>query len=252
MSLDLDRYTLAQNEKLRKQKEEEKNKPLTDEDVVDDDKEDKNDRRLPKGSDVSEVDDSNASVEFEPGGGMTTSQELKKEKEIEPAPRERPKSKQKETVRTKQSTSRSETAQIRDFPRDLLDIARSEFPQATTQTDALAAYVAVKSGEPVNNLSESVRELVKNYEGDQTLLDVETRMKNLETQVKIMSGVMQELELGVGFIIYDRLGFRTGNPANPRSVDLLEGDMMDLITRLREQTVQSKQQERLRTGRTIR
>lgn len=246
MSLDIDRYTLAQNRKRKK----EESTAITDKDITestvtkpDEVTKEEPRRRLPYVNDDVASTDSSVDVDYEMGGSTTVSTKDITPVDVEPAPRKKP------TPRAQ--PGRSETAQIRDFPRELLDIARSEFPQATTQTDALAAYVCVKSGSPVNNLSDSVKQLVSEYTGDQTLVNIEDRMNALELQMRSIGSFTQAIELGVSFIIYDRLGFRLDNPTNIANIDMLEGEMADLITRLRSQAKKARVQENIKRGRQI-
>lgn len=266
MGLDLDRYTLAQNrarqevlqsEESMVKKSDEAPEAVTG-DIIDEEKSFL--RRMPVGVNGEDKNDSVVAVEFELDGSITSSQSVQTEDVLDVAPRVKPevisikpKPVLASVISAEPKIKKSvNTAQIRDFPRELLNVARSEFPEATTQTDALAAYVAVKSGLPVDDISDDVRDLIGKYEGDQTLQDIEKHMRSIEAQVRSMSNMVQELELGLAFIIYDRLGFRLNNPSSPRDVDLLEGEMLVLVARLKEQTKKAKRQENVRLGRPMR
>ena len=144
------------------------------------------------------------------------------------------------------------TSQIRDFPRVLLAIARAEFPDASNNTDALAAYVLAKSGRANLDVPESVAELVKNWEGDKTLENMERRLSALTTQNAVLLGLMQEMELIMTFIAFDRLGYRQSVASDIRNVDFLENGVTDLLERLREQTKALRKQEAIKNGRPIR
>lgn len=144
------------------------------------------------------------------------------------------------------------TAQIRDFPRSLLAIARAEFPDATNNTDALAAYLLAKSGRSNLDVPESVSELVKNWEGDKTLENMEKRMNALSGQMAIVMAMLQEMELLTTFIAFDRLGYRQDVATDVRSVDFLESGVTDLMARLREQTKLLRKQDAIKNGRPIR
>lgn len=144
------------------------------------------------------------------------------------------------------------TSQIRDFPKVLLSIARAEFPEASNNTDALGAYVLAKSGRANLDVPESVAELVKNWEGDKTLENMERRLSALTTQNAVLLGLMQEMELVMTFIAFDRLGYRQAVASDIRNVDFLENGVADLIERLREQTKTFRKQEAVKNGRPIR
>lgn len=143
-------------------------------------------------------------------------------------------------------------AQIRDFPRSLLTIARAEFPNASNNTDALAAYVLAKSGRANLDVPDEVAELVKDWEGDKTLENMEKRISALTTQNAVLLSMMQEMQLMMTFIAFDRLGYRQNVSADIRSVDFLENGVTDLLERLREQTKQLRKQEAIKNGRPIR
>lgn len=153
---------------------------------------------------------------------------------------------------SEQSRVRSSTAFVKDFPRSMLLIAQSEFPEAMNQTDALAAYVAVKSG-IAEGLSPEAMLLVKNWKGDNTIESVDDRLKYLERQVSAISLGLQDLQLGIGYLTFDYLGYRRESaPKDVRSVNFLENGVSDLIKRMQEQSKQLRIQTNLKDGRPIR
>ena len=58
---------------------------------------------------------------------------------------------------TQTKKTRSDTVQIPAFPRELIAAVRKEFPMATNNTDALSAYVYVKTGRTRRNQGISER-----------------------------------------------------------------------------------------------
>lgn len=164
-------------------------------------------------------------------------------------PEEKKSTKKSKSDADKQQTG---TAQIRDFPRSLLVLARAEFPNASNNTDALAAYVLAKSGRSNLDVPESVAELVKDWNGDKTLENMERRISALTNQVVVLLGLMQEMELLTTFIAFDRLGYRQEVASDIRNVDFLENGVTDLMTRLREQNRALRKQEAIKNGRPIR
>ena len=142
----------------------------------------------------------------------------------------------------------SENVFVRDFPRDVAAFVRSEFPNATNNADALAAYVYIKSGKACA-VPDSVKELAESWNGDKSLQNMDDRMTVIERQMRAFSVVLQELELGVSYMMFDRLGFRKDNPKDTRSVALLEDGVAEMMTRLREQTMQYRKQENIKAGR---
>lgn len=178
-------------------------------------------------------------------GGGTTSQ-TKEETVATPK-----KKSEKKATTTRSRRIRSETAQIREFPRELLNLVRGEFPKSTNNQDALAAFVYVKLGKDCD-VPDSVKELARSWEGDKTIENMEKRLHNLERQTAVLAAILQEVELGLSYMLFDRFGFRKDNPKDSRSADLLEPGVTDMIFRLREQTKQYRQQESIKNGRPIR
>jgi hypothetical protein len=142
----------------------------------------------------------------------------------------------------------SETASIRDFPTNLLAIAKAEFPTASNQTDALAAYIYVKSGKNVT-ISSKLRELVDSWDGDNTVANIEKRMSSLEKQVREIAKTLDTLNLLLAYIAFDRLGYRNENAASPRDVNLLESGVEDLMKRADEQADTKRKHDAVQEGR---
>ena len=176
-------------------------------------------------------------------------------------PVRRPKSKQtsekKRSVRTANNTTgrklriQSEFSQIRDFPKELLTVVKSEFPMASNNTDALAAYVYVKSGGSVS-VPDSVKELAEQWDGDRSVENLTARIEYLEKKSKEMVQMLEEMELLICFHLFDRLGYRKEMPKSLRSIDLLEQDgAYDIMKRAREQARQLRKQINMKEGRPI-
>ena len=141
---------------------------------------------------------------------------------------------------------------IRDIPKALMTVVRSEFPDAQNHTDALCAYIIAHSDIKMN-VSDVVSDLVRNRHGDQSLETIEQRLNKMERQLSATGIMLQEIELGVGYVIFDYMGYRITNaPKNPRDVDLLEHGVKDIVERLREQSKQLRTQDSLSNGRPLR
>lgn len=174
-------------------------------------------------------------------------EEPKKQPETTIPPRVRkPK---KDVVQTKKT--KSEVVQIRDFPRELIAQVRAEFPTATNNTDALAAYVHIKTGRS-GNVSNEVQRLADEYEGDKSAENIAKRLSAIESSMSKQSASMQELELVIAFLVFDRLGFRDDVPKNPGSIDFLESGVPDVIKRMKEQAKMFRTQQNIKEGRPIR
>lgn len=148
--------------------------------------------------------------------------------------------------------SKVELVQMRNFPASVVAIAQQEFPTAKNRADALAAYVIVKSDcNPRElNVSPEIRELVRNYKGDKSASNVAMRLDMIERRQLSQNQELQMLTLGLSYLLFDRLGYRRESlTKGPRSVNMLETGVADLMARMREQARQYAKQEAIRTGR---
>lgn len=163
--------------------------------------------------------------------------------------------KQKRSSPKSYAKPKSENCSIKDFPRELIQKVRYMFPAATNNTDALSAFVVTHLGENIS-ISDTVDQLVSDYTKDDPIVSVDDRLHNLERQMLVLVKGLSELELGLGYMIYDRLGYRNVQPVDARSADMLEsnrsGSVMDIIVRMREQSNQMRKQENIKNGRPIR
>lgn len=165
---------------------------------------------------------------------------------------ERPKKTSRQSVVSSSKKSKSDYVQIRNFPRELMSAVRSEFPNAGSNVDALAAYILLKTNSDSGCVSDEVKELVSSYDGNKVAENTEKRLEHLEKQSRETLSLLKELELVMSYIAFDRLGFRRDNPKDMRSIDFLENGVTDVIDRLREQANQFKKQENIKNGRPIR
>lgn len=167
----------------------------------------------------------------------------------EPKPVRKPQPKKKSEKVVRKPRSNSDVAQIRDFPKELLAIARSEFPTAMNNTDALAAYVYAKSGGSVP-VSDTIKELVSEWDGDHAVEDLSTRVGYLEKKSTEMMQLLEEMELLISYLLFDRMGYRKEQPKSLRSIDMLESDgAYDIMKRAKEQTRQLRKQRNIDDGR---
>lgn len=167
----------------------------------------------------------------------------------EPKPVRKPQPKKKSEKVVKKPRSNSDVAQIRDFPKELLAIARSEFPTAMNNTDALAAYVYAKSDGSVP-VSDTIKELVSEWDGDHAVEDLSTRVGHLEKKSTEMMQLLEEMELLISYLLFDRMGYRKEQPKSLRSIDMLENDgAYDIMKRAKEQSRQLRKQRNIDDGR---
>lgn len=111
---------------------------------------------------------------------------------------------------------------LSQFPSKLLDFVKSEIGCSVNRAeDALAVYIYRQSGgrAPV---SDEIKELSQSLPGDKTLQEmgqqtqnIDNRMMRMERGIMAQNQLLKELEFALGYVIYDRLGFRQDNPSVP-------------------------------------
>lgn len=196
-------------------------------------------RKLPDAPAEKPDEDLDVTVEMQPGGATTTRTAVTDVEKKDMTPPARPR---------KKSKKESSTTYLRAMPTALVNEARRLFPTAGNNTDAVAAYMAFKSG-VTEDLTEDQLELVRGFKGEDPVVTVNERLSSLEKQMKGQNMMLDELELAIGFLIFDRLGYRRESANGPADVNLLENGVDTLIDSLRRYTRQYVTRENQRNGR---
>lgn len=142
-------------------------------------------------------------------------------------------------------------ASVRNLPAELVNEAKRLFPEATNNVDAVAVYMAYKSGIS-SALNKDQREMLKHVSDADPIVTLNERIEHIERGMTSMVALMQELELLSTFMVYDRLGFRVETPESPKDVNLNENGMKDMLARIREVARTVRLQEKYSAGRPIR
>lgn len=166
----------------------------------------------------------------------------------------------REPGRTRKKRSKTkkgpDLVQMRNFPRSLVALAMEHFPDASNRSDAVAAFMIVKSERSLDSFeieNEEIERLVKEYEGDKSMFDLIGRITEIEKSLEAILFTTRTLEVGLAYDLYDRLGFRRDPiPKSPRTLNMIEDGMLDLVPRIRTQSLEYRRQEKYRTGRPIR
>lgn len=196
-------------------------------------------RKLPDAPEEKPDEDVDVTVEMQPGGATTTRTVVTDVEKKDMTPPARPR---------KKSKKESSTTYLRAMPTALVNEARRLFPTASNNTDAVAAYISFKSG-VTEDLTEDQLALVRGYKGEDPVVTVNERLSHLEKQTRGQNMVLNELELAIGFLIFDRLGYRRESANGPADVNLLENGVDTLIDSIRKYTAQYVTRENQRNGR---
>lgn len=149
------------------------------------------------------------------------------------------------TVRKKVSKS---SIQIRDFPRDVMDIVRGIVPGGNSYVETLLAYIYVTS--PVKfDIPPNVQAIVEGYEQDDPQARILSEIRLLREQVKNVEMSSYRGTLASEYMLFDRLGFRKKDANHPSEVDYLEPGIEDMHIALENGAAQMKKKDNIRHGR---
>ena len=187
-----------------------------------------------------------------PGGGTTVSAsvvpvvEKKSVEKLERKVEETPK-----PVKKPKRQSGAQGAHLRNVPHSVVTAARAEFPSASNNVDAVAAFVASRTG-IYDDLTDEQCRLAKQSNREDPLVSVNKKLQAMEEMLSKQKEVNDELQLAVTYMLFDRMGWRRQNPKGPESVDFVEPGVTQLAQRLHQQTKQVADIERRRRGRPFR
>lgn len=144
------------------------------------------------------------------------------------------------------------TIAVPSFPKGLMQEVRNAYRDAANNSDALAAFVYARLGNPDLPISDDIRELVRTGDDDNTLVNMEQRMRKLEDLMYAMNDLLREMELAIAYVAFDRVGFRRDMPNSPADINFLENGMSDAIRKLRTDAARKKVWDNSENGRPIR
>lgn len=196
--------------------------------------------------------DTDLDIEVTPGGGTAVSASVVPI--VEKKPVEHLERKVEETpkpVKKPKRTSGAQGAHLRNVPHSVVTAARAEFPSASNNVDAVAAFVASRTG-IYDDLTDEQCRLAKQSNREDPLVAVNKRLQAMEEMASKQKEANDELQLAVTYMLFDRMGWRRQNPKGPESVDFVEPGVTQLAQRLHQQTKQVADIERRRRGRPFR
>ena len=196
--------------------------------------------------------DTDLDIEVTPGGGTTVSASVVPV--VEKKPVEHLERKVEETPKPPKKQKRASGAQgahLRNVPHSVVTAARAEFPSASNNVDAVAAFVASRTG-IYDDLTDEQCRLAKQSNREDPLVSVNKKLQAMEEMVSKQKEAIDELQLAVTYMLFDRMGWRRQNPKGPESVDFVEPGVTQLAQRLHQQTKQVAVIERRRRGRPFR
>lgn len=179
----------------------------------------------------------------------TVSQDLAQE-------REREKEKQKKVnIQRKPIQSDNSTVQLRDFPRSLTLMARQMFPDAQSNTKAVAALMYanrdMNSTFDYDDVPEDVIELAARCDTFRNQENIVRNLQKLDSIVHSLVNGEEVLLYAISYLIYDRLGFRQDSPVNPADTNFNVKGMNYLQDNLMQATARYKKEREYNEGRPL-
>lgn len=146
----------------------------------------------------------------------------------------------------------SDVLQIPAFPKSLMAMIRSDIPEAQNNSDALAAWVYVKSGRRAD-VSPEVKELAKKYKGpaDEDMLGALLEKVTRIERMSFMSATgSTDLYYMMEWLMLERMA--AINSPRIDTVDFTQPAFDQLRSMLRVKIQQAKNAQQVRDGRPIR
>lgn len=141
-----------------------------------------------------------------------------------------------------------DTIQIRDFPRDVMDIIRGVVPGGNSYVETLLAYIYVTCPTKFD-IPSNVQEIVDAYEQDDALTQVFREIRLLREQIRNVEVTTYQNALASEYSLFSELGLRKDTATNPSDINYLEPGVEDMHIALEETAKQLKKKDTIRHGR---
>lgn len=141
-----------------------------------------------------------------------------------------------------------EYIQIRDFPREVMDIVRGVVPGGNSYVETLLAYIYVTSPTKFE-IPENVQEIVDAYVQDDALTQVFKEIRLLREQMKNVEMAAYQGAIASEYNLFNDLGLRKDTVTNPSEINYLEPGVEDMHIALEQTAKQVKKKDTIRRGR---
>ena len=153
-------------------------------------------------------------------------------------------------------TSVSDTCEIRGFPRSLLQMVKaSNGCEESSNTTALAAFVYANRDMDADvdygDVPERVIELAATFDRYKAARQTDRNIRSINEKLRRLESDADSMVMGMVYLIYDRLGFRTDAPNTPNDVDFELYGMAELLSRMVSSARKYKKEEAYQNGRPL-
>lgn len=150
----------------------------------------------------------------------------------------------------------SDTCEIRGFPRSLIQMIKaSNGCEDASNTMALAAFVYANrdmdSDVDYSDVPERVIELAGTFDRYKAAKQTDRNIRSINEKLKRIETDATSMVMGMAYLLYDRLGFRTDAPNTPSEVDFDLYGMAELFARMAESGQKYKKEKAYQDGRPL-
>lgn len=144
------------------------------------------------------------------------------------------------------SVTNKSTIQAKAIPKNLLELARRDagIPSTVSNSNAVAAYIYMKASDKANvTISDELKEIIQECDGDQTVQDMNDRISTVESELRNISKKMDELSLALNYLVLNASGLSYENANTAADVNLLEEGVLDIRNQIRRQAKELRRQD---------
>lgn len=142
------------------------------------------------------------------------------------------------------------TEDIKKIPKSVVSAMRRIFPDAQSKSDLISAFVYVHTGGTCE-LTPGAAKLVESYKSEDRLDEIAERMSHLERLIRSQNLTLHSVELCSCYNLYDRRYGAKERRTTPGETEFREQGNLDLLSRLRRQAVDQREQDDIARGRQI-
>lgn len=207
--------------------------------------------------DYESVDELSKKIEY--GGGES---EEKKEKaptteELRNLRKKKKAEAASKRVRQKSNTNSksSDVTHIKEIPTSVFTICGTMFPLLNKRESVIAYILATSNEEIPDDVDDKVYDAVmdwrESHKDDNPLYGINEKLELLNKKANVEEKRNRTLELGIAYIISDRLGYRKGRTESIDNLEITEENIVNFLNKLRKESMRLIANENIKNGRPM-
>ena len=153
-----------------------------------------------------------------------------------------PASKQKKTKHVKQLNDDTSTCQVKGIPVAVMNAIRSAFPHRLSNAEAITAFAYIHTGGGFN-LPRHLKDVVANYDGDKSQLDIITLLSNIDKRLHEITTTVLSTEIATSVVLTDRLFGGLTVADTPKVQNLQQKKSVEMLENMREAALNQRNTE---------